>query len=79
MVKLIQRIIGWFQRQRLKAAIRKANRMFAATGMKFYVLRYNKGFLVKSKQELTKLVKDGYFQKGVSIQTIGKLALYQTR
>jgi len=79
MVKFIQSIIGWLQRQRLKSAIKKANRMFAATGMKFFVLRYRHGFLVKSKQELKTLVKDGHFKNGITIQSIEAIALYQTR
>jgi len=53
--------------------------MFAATGMKFFVLRYRHGFLVKSKQELKTLVKDGHFKNGITIQSIEAIALYQTR
>jgi len=79
MVKIIQSIIGWVQRQRLKLAIREANKMFAATGMKFFVLRYRRGFLVKSKQQLKQLIKEGYFKKGFTIQAAEKIALYKTR
>ena len=79
MVKIIQSIIGWVQRQRLKLAIKKANKMFAATGLKFFVLKYRRGFLVKSKQELKKLIKDGFFKKGFTIQTAKTIAIYQTR
>jgi len=78
-VKLITSIIGWVQRQRLKLAIKKANEMFADTGMKFLVLKYRCGFLVKSKQELKQLIKDGYFKKGFTIQCAEKIALYKTR
>jgi len=79
MVKLIQSIIGWVQRQRLKSAIREANRMFNETGAKIYVLKYKGGFLIKSKQQLKQLIKEGYFKKGFTIQDIAKIALYQTR
>jgi len=79
MVKLIQTVISWVQSQRLKFAIRKANKIFAATGMKMFVLKYRRGFLVKSKQEMKKLIKEGYFKKGFTIQTAEAIALYQTR
>ena len=78
-MKTILKFIGWVQHQRLKLAIRKANKMFAATGMKFLVLRYKGRFLVKSKQELKKLIKSDFFKKGFTIQTVEKIALYKTR
>jgi len=79
MVKIIQKIIGWVQRKRLTSAIKKANRMFAVTGMKFFVLKYKRRFLVKSKQELKKLIREGYFKKGFTVQSAEAIALYITR
>ena len=73
----------WFvkkHRQRLmRRAIRKANWMFEKTGAKFYCLWYKGKPLVKSKQNLKELVKQGVFQKGMSIHDIENLAFYKTR
>lgn len=79
MVKLIQLIIGLIQRQLLKFAIKKANKIFNATGKKMLVLKYKRGFVVKSKQEIKELIKKGYFAKGFTIQTAEAIALYKTR
>lgn len=80
---MIVKIYFWFankRRQRLmRHAIRKANWMFEKTGAKFYCLWYKGKPLVKSKQNLKELVKQGVFQKGMSIHDIENLAFYKTR
>jgi hypothetical protein len=74
-IALKRRAIQW----RLNRAIRKANRMAECSGYKFFVLRYKRRFLVKSKRELRRLVREHYFVKGLTIQDIEKLALHITR
>lgn len=64
---------------KVKRAIRKANWMFEKTGAKFFVIWYKGGCLVKSKQNLKELIKNGTFKKGLTIQDIEALALYCTR
>ena len=63
----------------VKRAARKANRYFEKTGNKFFVLWYNGKPLVKSKQNLKELIKEGTFKKGLTITNIEKMALYCTR
>ncbi len=73
--KWIKRIV---ENIRIKKAIKKANRLFDHTGMKFIVIWYDGKPLVKSKQELKKLIQTGFF-KGITIQEIEQKALYKTR
>jgi len=77
------KIYYWFanrRRNRLaKRAIRKANWMFEKTGAKFFCLWYEGKPLVKSKQNLKELIKQGTFKKGLTIQDIEALAFFVTR
>lgn len=77
--KLLKSIVKIIDKARTKNAIKKANRLFNRTGMKFLVLWYKGKPLVKSKQELKRLVSKGYFQKGITIQKIEAMSIYQTR
>lgn len=63
----------------LRSAVRKADWMAKRSGAKFLVLRYKGRFLVKSKRQLKRLIKDGYFVHGFTIQTAERIALYKTR
>lgn len=67
------------QKHKLNCAIRKADWMARRSGNRFFVFRYRKKFLVKSKRELKKLIRDGYFTKGFTIQQAEKIALYRTK
>jgi hypothetical protein len=73
-IRLRKRIERW----RLNNAIEKANWLQRKTGRKVLVLRYKKGFLVKTKAELSMLIKKKYFVKGFSIQKAEEIALYIT-
>ncbi|MDR1370929.1 MAG: hypothetical protein LBJ72_12530 [Dysgonamonadaceae bacterium] len=79
MVNLFIRLKQWNQERKFKNAINKADWMAKKSKMKFLVLRYNGRFLVKSKKELRKLIRDGYFVKGFTIQQAEKIALYITK
>ena len=63
----------------VKRAIRKANLFFNKTGQKFLVVWVKGRPVVKSKQELKRLVKSKYFVKGLTIQDIERMAIYKTR
>ena len=78
-VKLYFYLANQRQQRRARRAIRKANYMFEKTGAKFFCLWYKGKPLVKSKQNLKELVKDGTFQKGLTIHDIEKLAFFATR
>lgn len=78
MVTLFLKIKRAVENARVKRAVKKANKLFDATGMKFLVIWYKGKPVVKSKQELKKLVGEGYF-KGLTIQKIEQMALYKTR
>jgi hypothetical protein len=67
------------QERKLRNAIDKADWMAKKSGRKFLVLKYNRRFLVKSKEELKRLIKDKYFVKGFTIQQAEKIALYITK
>ena len=79
MVKMYFWLINQRQKSRMRRAIRKANWMFEKTGAKFFCLWYKGRPLVKSKQNLKELIKEGTFTKGLTIQDIEKLAFYCTR
>jgi hypothetical protein len=77
-VNFFIRIKQWNQTRRLNNAIDKADWLARKSGYKVLVLRYKKGFLVKTKKELRKLIRDKYFVKGFTIQQAEKIALYIT-
>jgi hypothetical protein len=79
MVKIYSWYISQRQQRRARRAIRKANWMFEKTGAKFFCLWYNGKPLVKSKQNLKELIKDGTFKKGLTIHDIEALAFFVTR
>jgi hypothetical protein len=78
MVKLFIKIKHWYLEYKLRQAIKKADWMAKKSGCKFLVLKYKKGFLVKSKKELKKLIKQRNFVSGFTIQQAEKIALYAT-
>lgn len=77
------KIYFWLANQRrkylMRKAIQKANWMFEKTGAKFFCLWYKGKPLVKSKQNLKELIKEGAFKKGMTIHDIEALAFYATR
>ena len=79
MIKIYSWYINQRQQRRARRAIRKANWMFEKTGAKFFCLWYKGKPLVKSKQALKDLIKDGQFKKGLTIHDIEALAFFVTR
>jgi hypothetical protein len=79
MVKIFIKIKKWYYEYQLRQAVKKADWMAKKSGCKFLVLRYRKRFLVKSKKELKKLIKDGCFVSGFTVQKAEKIACYITK
>jgi hypothetical protein len=78
-IDLCIRLKKWSQDRKLKNAIDKADWMAKRSGRKFLVLKYKRRLLVKSKEELKRLIKEKYFVKGFTIQQAEQIALYITR
>ena len=64
---------------RLRRAVREADRLAAATGLKFMVFRMNGGIRVAPKQAVKGLVKAGRFRRGVTVRDIERNCLHITR
>ena len=63
---------------RLKRAIKEANALKELTGKKYLVFRYNNRLIVKSKQDLKYLLKQGIFKASAGIGELESIALYST-
>ena len=75
MIKLIKDIIfAW----KYKRAVRKANKLSALFGMKYYVLNMGGRLKVVPKQNIRHLVHTHRFRKGVKVADIERIALYVT-
>jgi hypothetical protein len=78
MVKLFIKIKHCYINWQLRRAVKKADWMAKLSGSKILVLRYKGGFMVKSKKHLKRLIKEGRFAHGFTIQTAERIALYKT-
>lgn len=75
MIQILKDIIwGW----RYKHAVRKANKLAALTGMKYYVVLLNGSLKVAPKRNFKALIKRHRFVPGTTIQDIERRALYVT-
>lgn len=75
---LKQRIKTWLFERRLQKAIARANHLQATTHRKHLVLLIKGRPQVISKQQLTRLVRRGYFVRGIRLQDLERKALYIT-
>ena len=67
-------IFAW----KYKRAVRKAKKLSALFGMKYYVLSMGGRLKVVPKQNIRHLVRTHRFRKGVKVADIEKIALYVT-
>lgn len=74
-IQLIKDLIFNF---RIKRAILRADRNKAETGKKQLVMLYKGKPIVVSKQYLKKCIAAGNYQKGFTVATAEKMALYKT-
>lgn len=76
MFKTIKKcIFAW----RFKRAVRRANKLAALFGMKYFVISFGGKLRVVPKQTIKELVRRKRFRKGVTVDDIEKHALYVTR
>lgn len=61
---------------RFRLAVHKANRQAHRYGRKYLVINVGGGLLTLSKQELTLLVRRGYFHRGITAANIEAHALH---
>lgn len=61
---------------RFRLAVHKANRQARRYGRKYLVINVGGGLLTLSKQELTLLVRRGYFRRGITAANIEAHALH---
>lgn len=72
-MKKLRNYIQWL---RLKHAVKKANKFHNLTGYKYLVLNYKGKPVVKSKQSLKDMIKNGELK--TTIQHLEEIALYKT-
>lgn len=72
-MKKLKKLFQWL---RLKHAIKKANRFHNLTGYKYLVLNYKGRPIVKSRQSLKDMIKNGELK--TTIQRLEEIALYKT-
>lgn len=76
---IITRILKAVQRKfKLKAAIKKAERLRVLTYKKQLVIYHNKKFSIIAKQDLKTAHANGSFKKGVPFKEILKAVTYST-
>ena len=73
---LFKRIVWAF---RYTMAVRKADKIHSQTGRKVYVLYIGGKLVVKTKGNISRLVSEHRFKKGVTVRDVEKMALYVTR
>jgi hypothetical protein len=71
-------LLKFLQKRKLAKAVKKADKLAELYRQKFFVLRYKRGFIVKSRRELRKLIREGYFVKGFDLNEVRKIAIYTT-
>ena len=75
----IKETIGkWLWAIRYKKAVKKANKLRRQHGMKYQVYVVKGKPRAIAKQNLTRLVKNHYFGKGIKMADIEKRCLYST-
>lgn len=75
MFKTIRR---YYAAWRYRRAVRKARRLAALFGMKYYVINLNGSLKVVPKRTLRELIKRRRFRKGVTVEDIERHALFVT-
>lgn len=66
-------------RARIARAVREAERVMEATGLRMMVFRLNGKIRVASKRTVKGLVRSGRFRRGVTVRDIERDCLYITK
>ncbi|WP_302575169.1 hypothetical protein [uncultured Duncaniella sp.] len=75
MFRIIKR---YYAAWRYRRAVRKARRLAALFGMKYYVINLNGSLKVVPKRTVKELIKRRRFRKGVTVEDIERHALFVT-
>lgn len=78
MVRIYRAIKKSIFEWRVRKAVKKADKMATQTKLFFLVLNYKGHPVVKSRTSLKKQIKAGKYKKGVTIETLEKIAIYKT-
>ena len=69
----------YYNAWRYRRAVRKAKKLSALFGMKYYVISINGSLKVIPKQTIKELIKRKRFRKGVTVEDIERHALFVTQ
>ena len=75
------RLKQWRENKQILRSIRWANKLAAATGYRYYVLKANRRIVVRPKQAIKNMLacNGKYFKRGTKIQDIERIALHITK
>lgn len=76
MIKYIKRKL---LERRVVKLIDKANQRQKLTGYKYMVIMWEGKPVIVKKQEIKRMIANGYFRKGTTIQELERNAIYITR
>ncbi len=75
---MFKTIKKYYHAWRYRNAVRKAKKLAALFGMKYYVISLNGSLKVVPKQTIRELVRRRRFRKGVTVEDIERRALFVT-
>lgn len=75
----LRRAGRWVLRVRIARAVREAERVGEATGLRMMIFRLNGKSRVAPKRTVKGLVRSGRFRRGVTVRDIERNCLYITR
>ncbi len=75
---MFKTIKKYYAAWRFKRAVRKAKKLAALFGMKYYVINLGGSLKVVPKQTIKELIKRKRFRKGVTVEDIERHALFVT-
>lgn len=76
---MLRRIRLYIHAIRYTNAVKRADRLAKAFGLRYYVVVINRKLQVIPKQTVKELLRRGRFRKGTTMETIERHALYITR
>lgn len=75
---MFKTIRNWIFAWRYKRAVKEAKELAALFGVKYYVLNLGGSLKVVPKKNIKGLIKHKKFRKGISVESIERMALFVT-
>lgn len=75
---MFKTIRQWIFAWRYKRAVKEAKELAALFGVKYYVLNLGGSLKVVPKKNIKELIKQKKFRKGISVESIERMALFVT-